>query len=141
MELPIKLIVIIAVVAMVLVVLSTLFLQSSGQSLSKAEAERIFNTQCINYGQRGCQWSVTYEPSFADYLKACRVLHGDQREAYSCLYSLCDRCFETTDLKCSGLCNICNGHDYASVARGECCSAYASQCQGSSVNCGACPWT
>ena len=138
MQLPIKLIVVIAIVAMVLVVLSSLFLSSSGQSLTKAEAERIFNTQCITYGQRSCNWQVTYEADFQNYLKACRTIYGEQREAFSCLYSLCDRCFESSDLKCSGLCNICNGHDYASIARGECCSRYQGECASSSVNCKTC---
>ena len=140
MQLPIKIIVIVALLALVLVVLSSFFLKSSGESLSKAEAERIFNTDCLTYSQRGCDWQVTHEPEFANYLRACRVLYGAYREAYSCLNSLCTRCFESTDLKCSGLCKVCNGHDYASVDREACCLKYDTECIGSNVDCsGACP--
>lgn len=135
MELPLKAIVIVAIVVLVFVTLSMFFLRSSGESLTKTEAERIFSTQCLTYGQRGCEWSVTYEPEFQSYLKACRVLHGSYRESFSCLYSLCSRCFESADLKCSGLCKICNGHEYSGVNRQECCSKYQSECSASSVNC------
>ncbi len=134
---PIKVIVVAAILILVLVALSSLLLSSSGQSLTKAEAERIFNTQCLAYNQRGCDWPVTYEPEFQRYLSACRVLYGSEREAYSCLYSLCSRCFETHNLRCSGLCNICNGHDYASVERQECCSRFNAECEG--FSCAACP--
>ena len=140
MELPFKVIIVLAIVVLVLVTLMAFFLQSSGSSLSKAEAERIFNADCVAYAQRACNWEVTHEPEFANYLNACRVLYGSYREAYSCLYSLCSRCFESMDLKCSGLCKICNGHNYASVDRGTCCLRYSSECSSSSVDCSAaCP--
>lgn len=137
MQLPIKLIVIVAILTLVLVTLSAFFLQSTGSSLSKTEAERIFSTDCLTYSQRGCDWQVTHEPEFGNYMKACRILYGSYREAYSCLYSMCSRCFESSDLKCSGLCKVCNGHDAASVDRETCCLRYKTECGSSSVDCSA----
>lgn len=140
MQLPIKLIIVAAVVVLVLASLSLFFLQSTGSSLSKTEAERIFSTDCLTYSQRECDWEVTHEPEFENYLKACRTLYGSYREAYSCLYSLCSRCFESMDLKCSGLCSVCSGHDDAGVDRETCCLRYKTECQGSSVDCtSSCP--
>ena len=135
MELPLKIIIIVAILALVLVLLSTYFLRSSTESISRSEAERIFNSDCITYAQRDCTWEVTREPEFENYLKACRVLYGPYREAYSCLYSLCNGCFESSDLRCSGLCKICSGHDYASVERESCCLRYKGECSSSSVDC------
>lgn len=140
MQLPIKAIVVVAVLALVLVTLSSFLLQSSGGSISDADARRVFDTKCLAYGKLNCDWTITYEADFTDYMKACRRLYGQWREAFSCLYTLCDRCFQTADLKCSGLCNICNGHDYASVDRGTCCLRYQTECSGSAVDCSkACP--
>ena len=128
MQLPIKIIIIIAVAVMVLVALVAFFFQSSGSSFTRAEAERVFNTMCTTYSQRQCDWSVTYEQEFSTYLDACRTLYGPEREAFSCLYVLCQSCKETTDLRCSGLCNICNGHEFASVERTTCCSRFSAEC-------------
>ncbi len=140
MQLPLKIIIVVAIVVLALVSLSSFFLQSSGSSLSKTDAERIFNTDCVTYSQRACSWEVTHESEFENYLKACRTLYGAYREAYSCLYSLCNRCFESVDIRCSGLCKICNGHDAASVDRETCCLRYKTECGGSSVDCSSsCP--
>lgn len=136
MQLPVKIIIIIVLAVMVLVALSAFFFQSSGSSLTHAQAERIFNTQCTTYTQRQCDWSATYEPGFQQYLDACRVLYGEEREAFSCLYVLCQGCKETTDLRCSGLCHICSGHEAASVERQTCCSRYSVECAQS--QCDAC---
>lgn len=135
MQLPLKVIVAVAILVTVLIAVSLLLLQSSGASLTRADAEKIFNAQCLAYSQRDCDWTVTYEPAFNRYLEACRVLHGSYREAYSCLYSLCTNCFESRDLRCSGLCKICSGHDYASVEKETCCLRYKTECTGSTVDC------
>lgn|SRR3989338_7053718 len=135
MQLPLKIIIVVAIAVLAVVVLSSLFLQSSGSSLTKTEAERIFNTQCLTYSQRACSWEVTHEPEFVNYMSACRILHGSYREAYSCLYSLCGLCFESSDIRCGGLCNICSGHDASGVERETCCSRYKGECSGSSVDC------
>src|SRR5687768_17384322 len=128
MDLPVKTIAIVVILALVLVVLVTFLFQSSGTSLNKADAERIFSSQCQTYVQRGCSWDVTYESGFDNYLSACRTLYGEERESYSCLYTLCKGCFETNDLRCSSLCNICNGHEDASVDRKTCCTRFNAQC-------------
>ncbi|HIG97292.1 MAG TPA: hypothetical protein HA230_03025 [Candidatus Aenigmarchaeota archaeon] len=140
MQLPIKAIVVMVILVIVLVALSSFLLQSSGGSISGVEAERIFNTKCLAYGKLNCDWKVTYEPDFPDYVKACRILYGQWREAFSCLYTLCNQCYETADLKCSGLCNICKGHENAGVDRQTCCLRYQTECSGSAVDCSkACP--
>ena len=133
-----KVIVIAAVAVIVLSVLLTFFLRSTGGAMSDADAQRVFNTQCAAYKQQGCSWDITYGEGFASYLAACRHIYGDQRDSYSCLYSLCQQCYETNDLKCAGLCSICSGHEAASVARVTCCSAYKAQCSTSDLNCNAC---
>ncbi len=135
MDLPIKTIVILAIVVLVLVTLSMFFTSSTGGSLSRAEAERIFNTKCVAYVQQGCDWSVTKTSEFADYMRACRVLYGDYREAYSCLYSFCQGCFESYDLRCANLCHTCAGHEAAGIDRTSCCTRYSAQCAGSSFDC------
>ena len=135
---PMKVIVIAAVAVIVLSVLLTFFLRSTGGAMSDADAQRVFNTQCAAYKQQGCSWDVTYSDGFSAYLGACRQIYGEQRDSYSCLYSLCQQCYETNDLKCAGLCNICSGHEAASVARATCCSAYSAQCSTSDLNCNAC---
>ena len=138
MEMPMKVIVIAAVAVIVLSVLLTFFLRSTGGAMSDADAQRVFSTQCAAYKQQGCSWDVTYRPDFDAYLGACRQIYGEQRDSYSCLYTLCQQCYETSDLKCAGLCNICSGHEAASVERATCCSTYKSQCGGSDFNCNAC---
>ncbi|HLC67316.1 MAG TPA: hypothetical protein VJI12_00360 [archaeon] len=135
MELPMKIIIIAAIAVLVLTVLLTFFLRSTGGAISDADANRIFNTQCAAYSQQKCSWDVTYGADFPAYVQACRHIYGEQRDSYSCLYTLCQSCFETSDLKCSGLCNICNGHEAASVSRATCCSTYKTQCQ---TKCDAC---
>ncbi len=135
MNLPIKVIVIVAVVVMVLVTLSMFFMTSTGGSLSKVEAERIFNTHCVAYVQQECDWDVTRQPEFSDYMRACKILYGDYREAYSCLYTFCQGCFETRDLRCANLCHVCSGHDALGIERNACCSRYTAQCANSDFDC------
>ena len=138
MELPIKTITIVVILALLLVIVTTFLFQSSGTSLTKAEAERIFSAQCQSYVQQGCEWDSTYAPDFSKYLNACRTLYGQERDSYSCLYTLCKGCFETNDIKCAGLCSICNGHQDVSIDRKTCCARFNAQC-GTSLDCNACP--
>ncbi len=135
MQIPIKVIIVIAIAVLALTSLSLFFFQSSGTSVTRTQAERIFNTKCAVYSQQDCPWSVTYSADFQEYLDACRVLYGPEREAFSCIYMLCPRCKETSNLRCSGLCNICSGHEYASVERQTCCSRFGAECTGSGVDC------
>jgi hypothetical protein len=129
MEMPMKLIVLLIIAVAVLSALMFFFMQSSGASMSKADAERTFSTMCLTYSQQGCEWAVTYEPAFEKYLSACRALYGQERDSYSCLYVLCERCFETADVKCGGLCHICEGHAAASIDRQTCCQRFSAQCR------------
>jgi hypothetical protein len=138
MEIPTNAIIIIVIAAIALAVIMAFLFQSSGGSMDRAQAERVFGTQCVAYAQQACDWSITYRPDFAEYMKACRTLYGEYRDSYSCMYTLCNSCYETDDLKCAGLCNICNGHEAASVDRQSCCSRFEAQCKGTTVDCSAC---
>ena len=135
MEMPLKIIVIAALAVIILAALMTFFLRSSGGAMNDADAHRVFDTQCAAYKQQACSWDVTYGADFSAYLAACRHIYGQERDSYSCLYTLCQQCYETDNLKCAGLCNICNGHESASVDRVSCCNTYKAQC---SDSCSAC---
>lgn len=125
-------VVVVAVVALVLIVLSSFFVLQTGPQVTKAEANRIFASWCQNYAERECPWSVTREEGFDEYLEACRVLHGKEREATSCLYSFCAGCKEISlkDLHCDGLCNVCKANAAAGVGTEVCLAQYDSQCEG-----------
>lgn len=138
MEMPSNTVVIVLILALVLAALGAFLLQSSSTSFSQSDAQRIFASQCQNYVQQGCEWDVTYRNDFSNYLNACKSLFGQERDSYSCLYTLCKGCFQTSDLKCAGLCSICNGHEQASVDRKTCCSRFSLQCGSSGVDCSGC---
>ncbi len=131
-ELPMKIIVIVVIIVLVLIVLSTFLLgQTSGQ-ISKAEAERIFSSQCQIYSQSDCEWDVTRNSDFPRYVEACRVLYGPERDSFSCLYVLCTACKDTQNfqIKCAGICNACKGNDEIGISTETCCSEFTSQCTG-----------
>ena len=137
MNLPLKTIVIIVIVALVLVIISIFFLGSSGESVTRAQAENTFNTMCASYSQRDCEWKVTYEDGFQNYLAACRFLYGNHKDSYSCIHIHCALCNEATEpqLKCASLCNICAGHDAVGIEREACCTRYNAQCFDSGFDC------
>jgi hypothetical protein len=107
MELPTNIIIAIVIAVLVLVVLSAFFMNTTSPQITTTEAQRIFNDKCIEYGTKNCDWSVTKDASFNDFMKACRQLNGEEREAYSCLYVYCEQCKEsTTDtMACTSLCD------------------------------------
>jgi len=106
-----------------------IFSQAAG-GMTQAEANRIFYGKCQEYKSRNCDWSVTYDKDFDKFVDACRFLFGAQRDAFSCLYSMCQDCkeLELSDIKCAGMCKICEGHDYASIKFRDCCSRFKSEC-------------
>lgn len=138
MELSTKAIVAIIVVALVAAVLSSFFIFQSGAQISKAEASRIFEERCVEYGRRGCSWDVTEEQGFASFLQSCKALHGGEREAFSCLYSLCGQCkeFEPRDLECAAQCSALEGLKIKGSIADQCGAYGSGPCAG--FACGAC---
>ncbi|MBI4896348.1 MAG: hypothetical protein HY832_02265 [Candidatus Aenigmarchaeota archaeon] len=137
MEFPIKVIVVLIIVGLVLVVMNSLLLGQTGKQFTQAEALRVFNTQCAAYREQRCDWSVTKDASFDSFLQACRTLYGLEREALSCLYSLCQDCktFDPRSLACEGRCKLCEGSKKLGIDTTDCCTIYANECQGT---CDAC---
>ncbi|MBI4162508.1 MAG: hypothetical protein HY513_02400 [Candidatus Aenigmarchaeota archaeon] len=131
-ELPMKIIVIVVIVVLVLVILSTFLLGQAGSQISKADAERIFASQCQVYSQNNCEWAVTRNSDFNKYVEACRVLYGPERDSFSCLYVLCNACKDTqnSQIKCAGICNACKGNDETGINTEPCCAEFTAQCTG-----------
>jgi type II secretory pathway pseudopilin PulG len=139
MQLPLKLIVVVVIVVLILLVVSSFLISQSSQQLTQAEANRIFNTQCQQYASSGCEWDVTRGADFPQYLNACETLYGQERDSFSCLYSLCQACkeIEINQVKCAGMCNICEASDGIGIDPETCCSEFTAQCNGV-VECDTC---
>ncbi|GEM_PF-2529021 len=139
MELPIKIIVVLIIVALVLVILSSFLLGQTGAQITKAEAERIFTSQCQIYSQNNCEWDVTRNSDFSKYVEACRVLYGPERDSFSCLYVLCNACKDTQNfqIKCAGICSACKGNNEIGISTETCCAEFTAQCSGV-IECSVC---
>ncbi|MCX6816095.1 MAG: hypothetical protein NT120_04555 [Candidatus Aenigmarchaeota archaeon] len=137
MELSFRVIITSAIVILVLVVMTFFIGTNSGEQITKANANSVFNSLCQNYKSKQCDWSVTRETTFSDFLKACRVLYGDGKESYSCLYNYCPACKiqGSTNLVCSSICERCRA-DSSIGTRTMCCQQYSGQCTG--TTCDAC---
>ncbi len=141
MELSTKAVVLIVVMVLVVIVLVSFFLFQSGSQISKADAKSIFEQKCIDYGKRSCPWDVTEEQGFDNFLQSCKVLYGSEREAFSCIYSLCGQCkgFEIENLECAARCSAIQGlqkkggSDIPAL-----CTEYKSDSRCGSVQCGVC---
>lgn len=123
-------IVILILAAVVLAaILYFIFFQAASE-MTQAEANSIFYGKCSDYRARKCDWAVTYEEDFGRFVQACRHLFGTFRDSYSCLYSMCPDCKELNlgDVKCSGLCRLCEGNHYASIKTKDCCLRYKNEC-------------
>ncbi|HLD85800.1 MAG TPA: hypothetical protein VI968_04545 [archaeon] len=138
-SLPIKVIVVVILVVLILSVLAAFFLLQSGQQVSEADAQRIFNAECQDYAAQSCSWDVTRSPSFGAYLQACKRLYGQEREAFSCLYAMCQPCkeFNVPQTKCAGLCKACQANADIGISVTSCCSEFTSQCTGI-IECNTC---
>src|SRR3989344_5888378 len=94
MELPLKSIMIMVIVALILIVLSFFLTTSTSKSLDTGDAELTFNTQCQQYKLQKCSFSVTGDASFDRFLTACQQLYGKDSGEFSCLYVHCPACKE-----------------------------------------------
>jgi hypothetical protein len=144
MELPLRTIIVMIIVALVLVVLSFFISTSSGPQITQGDAQRVFSTMCQQYKPQGCPWSVTKESSFSQFLGACRTLYGDYRDKFSCLYSLCEACNDNSlkptqpDIACAAIAESCEANQKLGVSTGACCANFRSTCTGVSVQAAAC---
>lgn len=136
MNLSTKALVIIIILMLVLITLSSFFLFSSGQEISRADAQRIFAERCNAYSTEGCDWELTKQDGFDEYITACRRLNGEYREAYSCLYLICNACKAiTNDVFCEGQCEMARGMTRTGAGAAAACSDFAARC---STRCDAC---
>ena len=141
MELSVRTIVVATIVVVVLVTLSFFINIESSEQITRSNANQVFNSLCQSYKNMQCDWAVTREDKFNDFMQACRVLYGNEREAYSCLYTYCQACKtdESADLKCASACEQCRADSSISV-RSTCCQQFAASCANSVVKCqDACP--
>ncbi len=147
MELSIKTVITITLIIMVLVILSFFITSQSSAQVARSDVNRVFSTKCQEYNLKECDWTVTKEKDFEEFLSACRSLYGSESESYSCLYLRCPACSKAeinkgqfdTQLRCASLCEQCEGDEKLGV-KSTCCQQFASQCSESIVRCaGTCP--
>lgn len=102
-SLPISAIVIFALALIVLLAVSTFFMTTGGKSMSKIEAQQIFEEQCPRYK---CTYSENnFNPS-KEFLEACKILYGiEEKEKIKCLW-FCN-CGLEADI-CKVECIVCN---------------------------------
>lgn len=134
MELPVRTIAALFFVMLVMLSFAFLLSSQSGESLSRTEANRIFYDTCSEYRKSKCDWTLTYNEKYNEYMKACRVLFEQEAGRYSCLYRFC--CEETKNVLCAGLCHACEANKAGGLDTGLCCARYRAECGG--AVCGAC---
>lgn len=134
MELSFKTMIVSALAVLVLISFIFFFSSQSGEQLTQAQANRIFYDLCSDYRESNCDWTVTYEERYSDYMNACRVLFQQEAGRYSCLYRFC--CEQTKNVLCSGLCHACEANDEIKTSTAVCCTRYRAEC--GDIECGAC---
>jgi len=141
MELSTKALVILLVLIMLAVTLSSFFIFQSGAQISKADANKIFQQRCAEYGNKGCTWDVTYGEDFNQFVAACKIVNGQDREAFSCLYSMCAQCksFDLEKIQCAEFCSRLAGLKKAGDgSMMAACSDYTTSPQCGQIKCGVC---
>lgn len=137
MSLSLSMIVILIIAVMVLAAILYFFFIQTGGEMTKAEANSVFYTSCQNYKSASCDWSVTTQPGFDKFLKACKFLFGNERDSFSCLYAMCADCsqYKLDEVQCAGMCEICKGNQNAGVETESCCTEYAGKCTSTCSSC------
>jgi len=130
MEISTRIIVVLVLVLLVVVVISSFFLFQTGTSAGKAQAEAVFRSQCLSYQKQNCAWRVTEMPEFQGFVDSCKILYGQDREAFSCLYSLCTQCksFALENVRCESICRGIDGEKTLGNDINEACGIYKSDC-------------
>lgn len=135
-ELPVRTVIIMAIMIVVLAVVIFFIMRQSAVQISQSDAEKIFATKCEQYKTDfSCSWKATYEPNFDSFLQACKKIYGTDREAFSCLMSICCQSFKFEDTECEGLCKLCKGNYLIGIKTEKCCEQFAAKC---SINCEVC---
>ena len=120
-ELAISTIVILASGIMVLVVVLSFLMSSSGSSLSRTEATKIFGNQCNLYKDAKCDWNFAKSrPDFSKFAAACKLLYGDDMNDYICFFGICCQECTTLECNCEALCKGCA----AMPIKTQCCTNY-----------------
>ena len=140
MELPTRAIILIVLLVIFLAIVGSFFLLQSGTEISKADAKKLFELRCQDYANRGCSWDITEEQSFTQYVTACKILYGEEREAFSCLYSLCPGCksFDIDYVRCAGICKGIEGQDQLGNPTEAACAIYNADTECRRLGCKAC---
>ena len=138
MEISTKTIVIMLVCIMLLVAVASFFIFQTSASMTKAEAEKLFQEDCLAYAKSDCSWSVTEQPGFQKFVDACKLLYGQERESLSCLYSFCGSCksFNFQNVECEARCRLVNGLKSSGNSVTDACSSYSQKCP--TIACGGC---
>lgn len=134
MELSIKTVVALLFVILVLLSFTLFFSSQSGEQITEAQASRIFYETCSEYRESDCDWTVTYEEKYNEYMDACRALFDQEAGRYSCLYRFC--CEQTKNVLCSGLCHACTGNSDSKASTAGCCLRFKTEC--GDIECSVC---
>jgi len=124
-ELPIGIIVVIAIASLVLVSLLLMLTFQTGSAGASGDIQQIFNTRCNLYKAEGCGWELTKSSGFDQFLSACQSIYGADRQEFSCLFQLC--CQTSENIESDGLCSTCQGLKEAGVSNAACCQQYRDQ--------------
>ena len=131
MELPVSLIVVFTITALILVTIAFFLNTATTPSIGRTDMERLFYTKCDSYAQNKCDWSVTREPDFSQFVDACRVMFGDNSEKFSCLYNHCQACKKVSssqEMTCFTLCEEARSNKQLGVDHVPACNEIREQC-------------
>ena len=137
---PTNMVVVIAVAVLLVAVVASFFLLQSSGGISKTQAQNLFNIQCQEYGKESCTWNVTDRADFQQFVNSCKILYGQDKEALTCLYSICSQCkrFDINNYRCDYLCSGIRGQRDLGNSVDEACSTYKADAQCGTIKCGAC---
>ncbi len=138
MDLPVKAVVLIVIAVLLLVSLGSFFIFRTGQSAGEVDARKTFGDMCLSFDSRGCPWNVTEDANFGNFINACKIIYGQDKEAFTCLYSFCDSCkkFDPAFSACAGRCTQLQGQSKVGIDIGAGCTLYKADCTG--LKCGVC---
>ncbi len=149
MELALKQITLLVLFIGVLITVSMFVMTQSSIELSKTEANRIFNTKCLEYKEKySCNLGAAdTDPDFGKFVDSCRVLYGSERESLTCLTKFCSYCDENRlrvadladDTKCAAICEYTTGSRAIGLSTGLFCGKFRQKCGASGMTCDACP--
>lgn len=139
MELPIRVIITVAIALLVVAVILSFLFSGTAEPLDRSEANRVFSQSCLQYKERQCEWSVTREEGFTDFLDACKYIYGQAKDSFSCLYVHCEACKEFSDdpqeLMCAGLCEEARASERLGISTVNVCQQIRTECTSTQETC------